>query len=158
MIGAIAHWENAQWVIDSPYAQKKIVDFYKLTAKNFNAPHLILVDIDNQNPACGDEEITFESYKNLGAAIEAHKKANFVLLEVKHKIPKEFKPVELKSFVHPPEDVYYVVGSDFGSIDFGQLDPKQKNLFTAFIETNNTIPLWSHTTLAIGLYDRSIKA
>jgi len=157
MIGAIAHWENAQWVVDSPYAQKKIIDFYKLTTKNFSAPHLILIDVDNQSPICGDEEITFESYKSLETAIEAHKEANFVFLEVKHKIPKEFKPDELKDFVHPPEDVYYVVGSDFGSIDFSRLNPKQKNYYAAYIETGNAIPLWSHTALAIGLYDRSVK-
>ncbi|OFW62290.1 MAG: hypothetical protein A2Z35_01975 [Actinobacteria bacterium RBG_19FT_COMBO_36_27] len=153
----MAFWDNANWVNTNPQAQRKIMDLWKLTAKSFNAPNLILIDVNNMNPECSDEEIKFYTFKSLTEAIKANEEKNFVFLEVFHKIPPEYNPVSLKEFIHPPEDVFYVAGSDFGDIPFAELGKQKSNFHFVYIDTKNTIPLWSHTALAVALYDRLIK-
>jgi hypothetical protein len=159
MIGAIAFWDNAQWVDVNPYAQKKILDLLRLTVKGFNGSHLILVDPKKQNPLCNDEEITFENYQSLTDAIEAHKNKDFVFLEVARKIPSEYKPISLKDFKHPLGDTIYVVGSDFGDIPFNLLEKSNTKYHFVYIDTqNNIVPLWAHVALAIAFWDRLYKS
>ena len=67
--------------------------------------------------------------------------------------------VSLKDFAHPADDVLYVVGSDYGQLDFEALSRGGylKDNDVVSIETPTSVPLWSHVALAITLYDRSVK-
>lgn len=158
MIGAIGYWDNAQWVDVNPYAQKKILDLWRITVKAYNVNPLILIDPRELKPVCNDEEITFETYLNLNDAISAHKDNQFVFLEVKSKIPPEIQSINLKDFNHPEGNVMYVVGSDFGDIPFKELESNPERFHFVYIETGNSIvPLWAHSALAVALYDRLAK-
>jgi hypothetical protein len=68
--------------------------------------------------------------------------------------------VDLKTYVHPPEPVVYVVGNDFG-LGSG-IVPRRFPEGTDFIKIVGPVPryrqpVWSFEVLAIALYDRMVK-
>jgi len=167
MIGVIAYWNNHSWIYKGG-AQKTLMSFWKLTLKAFGGTYLIFIDDDNSDPTCGDEQITYELYNNLDEALSKHSDKNFVFVEQKSRIPENLNTFSLKDFKHPLEDVFYIIGPDYGNgIDFGneKIKPFLAESYFVYINQPNfifrnftyKIPLWSHIAMGIVLRDRFIK-
>ncbi len=159
MIAVAAFWENASWVYTTPRAVKDRIRLWNFTMKAFGVSKLIMVDVDGHVPECRDAEITFELQASLAAVLDAHRDMTVVFLSQPTLTPSEVSQSRLKDFVHPTGDVLYVVGSDYGQLNFktlaegGYLDGNH----VVAIKTPTSVPLWAHAALAITLYDRSVK-
>lgn len=161
MIGIIGFWSANQRNIQS--GRDVDLQCWRETMKALGGTHLILVDSDGLGPIVNDQEITFEVFPTLQAALDNHPNKTFVFLEFEPNMPLGISYNDLKDFVHPIGNTFYVVGPDEGNLD---LD----NLFSQGYLTNNQVvtikpPLtfgyavsgWSHVIAAIALYDRLAK-
>lgn len=154
MIGVIGYWDNQTWIYKGG-AEKTLISFWRLTMKAFGGSHLVFIDKDRNNPICNDLQITYEVFSTILEALEVHKDKNLVFIEQKKYIPDTINAIPLHSFQHPPEDVFYIVGPDYGSLD--------TDIFTLYSSSNFVyipnvlIPLWAHVTTGVVLYDRLIK-
>ena len=146
MVNILIHWENADWLDDKKRA-RTVMKFYTFTMKAFGIKNLDV--ITDTNIEWTDSEINFRQFKTLKEAIKLYKNKEIVVIEKSDNYPrKRFK--NLSNFIHPKDNVVYLIGSDYGQINLKLL--KKPVLVT--IKTKNTIPLWSHTALGILMFSR----
>jgi hypothetical protein len=117
---------------------------YKQTAKALGATHLLWVQGPHAIPEVADQEISRHIYSSIVDIRAAYPSATFVFLDT--------EGTSIKNYVHPPEDVIYVVGEDTQGLS--NLQPQEGE---DIIRISSSIELWSHVAAGIVLYDRKIK-
>jgi len=142
MIGVIVYWQEEA---TQGLGAKKLLSFYRLTAKAFGCTNLITIGKDT--PECSDQEITYEKFSSLKEAAKAYSKAKIVVLSANRGAP-------LQEFKHPQDDVFYVIGNDYGDVPEGDLVGLKSRTSFINIPTPRSIPLWAHVALGIVLYGR----
>ena len=165
MLGVIGFWDSYYHTCPEGTCIKKYQKFWRLTLKTFGGSHLIFVDEENMQPEMGDITIIYELYPTIFDALDAYNGANFVFMESPELVPDNINTTWLKDFVHPDEDVFYVIGNNFSGLPMldlysrGYLD--DQNVVSIKIKyTANygiPVPLWSHIVSAIVLSDRIQK-
>jgi len=143
VIAVIIHWEHADWVYRHKAAARKVLKLYTHTMKAFGVSKLIVVDVDEAEPAIIDAEITcamFASWQEAVASLEG-----FAPVFVED-LPRA---QNLAAFRHPAGDACYIIGSDYG-----KLTPPAGG---TVVRIPTRIPLWSHVAMAIVLNDRRQK-
>ena len=149
MVGAVADWSMHRWILSDI---GRFMSFYNYTLTAFGATHLCMIG----SPAVAYEHthvgITYASYTTLDDVVKAFPGVNLVAL-----CNSETKtPATLNTFVHPAEDVLYVVGSDYGDLDYPAVDRQAQKSYV-IIEGAEAMALWGHVALAIALHDRHVK-
>ena len=90
-------------------------------------------------------------YKNINSFMSKHKFV-YVMLVPEDSIPKGIKPIELKHFIHPTQDVCYIFGDEKDGISNKIIKDAD---FIVTIKCKNE--LLSYITAAITFYDRKTK-
>lgn len=103
-----------------------------------------------------DEEVGYGYYLSLFEAINANPNMNFIFLETPETLNSlAVAYTHLNEFVHPQQNVIYVVGPD--SIGFLNSDKISSNLINWVSIPAMRYSLWSFTAAIICLYDRFQK-
>lgn len=164
MLGIVAVLENYDDV--GPRFYKNYLYNWLYTLKAFGGTHLLLIDHDVLGYLPGDSQITSKLYLRLTDILSEYSTAKFVFFETQDCVPMSHPITTLREYEHPPGDVFYVFGADHTKgINFSELqeDGYLDGNDIVTIETNNKgrynvqAPLWSYTTAALALYDRSMK-
>jgi len=158
MIGIVSVFQVHDLFERDPRLIEKIISFWRINAKAFGIKKLIIVNIDDLPVTCGDLEIEFEVYHTLEEVLKKYSEYTFVFLECARKVEGiDFIP--LKNFNHPTDNVLYIFGSDYSTLNLSELKEKGylEDNFVVSIETGSKIPLWAHTAMSIVLYDRKVK-
>jgi len=90
-------------------------------------------------------------YQSINSFMTEHKFV-YVMLVPEDSIPKGIKPIELKHFIHPRQDVCYVFGHEKDGIS--EFDLKQAD-FIVTIKCKNE--MLSYITAGITFYDKKTK-
>lgn len=151
MIGVVTYWDE-QVLADSKILD---TDIWKSTVKPLDATHLLVVDESDLKPEWGDLAITYEIYPTLDAVMSEYPEATYVYLEASRNIPDGIEFDSLSDFIHPAEDVIYIVGPDSSVLPIGSL-PMDGNHVVS-ISTVDGFALWSVVVAGIVLYDRKVK-
>lgn len=154
MIGVLFYFEDTNKNVYSG------ADFgfhlWRETVKSIGCNYFGMIDITRNNAgaefANNDEEIAYERFTSLEDAIAAHPNVTFVGLETQDVLQSMQQPiVYLKDYVHPADNVIYVVGPD--SIGINTHIPGMT--WVTIPALRNT--LWSFAAACYTLYDRLIK-
>jgi hypothetical protein len=148
MLGMVAEWSVHPWILGDV---GRWLSFYTYTARSFGADKLLMV---GNPPSAHDhmvEGVDYGTYPELDGVFKDFPNASIVALSV----DADHKPIPLKDFRHPQGDTLYVVGSDYGEVNYTVLD--QYTPVYVSIEMAKPQPLWGHVALGIALQDRWCK-
>ena len=150
MIGIIAHWETLE---ETQYLKHIWIE----TVKPLYGTHIYFVDEEGNAPKEIDLELTYKTFPNLLDAINEHPDATYVFLEAERNIPDNINYTYLKDFVHPKEDVFYVLGKDSGTLSLDKIDKFDNKFKVVSIKTFYNFAMWAIVITGIVLYDRKVK-
>lgn len=159
MVGLVGYWDQ-QYNDGGPQHSKIYQKYWRFSLKAFGGTHLIFIDEDGENPSVGDQQITYECFNSLENVLESYSNVSFVFLENIEVIPAYVNSCSLKNFNHPDSPVFYVCGPNYGDgINLKQLYENNYllNNHVVYIETQTSVPLWSHVAASVALYDRKSK-
>jgi len=153
MVGAVAHWSAHNDLVATPQAEKRwlSLSLFPLMAMGYDKLFLV-----GQPGVSHGYAIGYEECASLADALDAWPSADLVVLVGDH--PVGIEPEMLSTFEHPPGDTLYVVGADYWDQDWDALAARSDRVTYVTIEQEleNHI-LWSHSCLAIALWDRYQK-
>lgn len=151
MIGVVTFWETFQGVDNPIY----IGDIWANTVRPLGGTHLFFVDYQGIGTPKVDGSIVSKTYSSFQEVVDDNPKATYVYLAAERNIPKDIDFTYLKNFVHPKEDVIYVVGKDSGTML--EEVPLLKGNHVVSIAADDNLALWALIVIGITLYDRKVK-
>ena len=98
--------------------------------------------------------IQHKEYASLEEILDLHPEANIVSMV--GSVPEGVVPVDLVNFVHPPENVLYIIGGDYSDIQFEILSKYESSYvhIDGIIDQNN---FWSNVVAGIVTRDRYLS-
>jgi len=95
--------------------------------------------------------IQHKEYPDLESVLDDYPDAKLVALV--GEVPWGINPTLLFDYLHPDDNVLYIIGADYGDIEFEKIE--HLDVDYVHIETKNNVNhLWSCTVAGIVLYDR----
>ncbi len=166
MVGVVFFFEDHQTNRQS--GREVDIQVWRETVKPLGADRMIMVDqtLPGSTYQHTDEEIAFEKHSTLESALNAYPDKTWVFTAPEVSIPgarvydKEPAPaldyVNLVDFVHPTDEVIYVIGPDSTGLPLSKIAfPARSHLVT--ITTPRNHDLWSFIVAALVLFDRKNK-
>ena len=151
MIALVMYWdphEEMQGLLGGP---KRWLSIPLFVAQAFGATNLFLIgnpDIEHGYP------VQHTEYNDLEDILSDNEGASVVALV--GKCPEGVEPIPLTRYEHPEGDVLYIIGSDYGDIEFEKLHGYD----VEYVHIDSPVDIshfWSVSVASIVLYDRWTK-
>lgn len=153
MIGAIIYWDYHEETLTLVGGKKRWLSTFLFSLKAFNGTHIGLIGAPKIQH--GYTGVECEEFSNIDDALKKWSKPRICVLVKDH--PADIAPTNLSDYNHP-DDIIYMVGGDYGDIEFGRLESYSDRCDFVHVEMEDeTVPMWSSVILGIALRDKYTK-
>lgn len=151
MIGLIIYWDVHPDYVSVSGGAKRWLSSYIFTMEAFGADKLFII---GKPGISHGYNIQHTEHDTLDGIFQANSNAKIVALV--GSVPQGITKVSLKDYIHPEEDVLYVIGGDYSDIEFDVCKANNAD-FVNISNGTNSPNLWSNVVAGIALRDRYIK-
>ena len=152
MVGALVYQSFHEGMLETIGGLKRWLSIYVFPLISFNGDYIGII---GDKPIDHGYNINYEEFTDITEALEKYEDVRLCVLTGDS--PDDIEPISLEDYEHP-EDVLYILGFDYGDVEFEKLEKYKDRCDFVHIDTEgNFSALWSHTVLGITLWDRYRK-
>jgi hypothetical protein len=151
MVGALVYESFHEGMLECIGGLKRWLSIYVFPLISFGGNYIGVV---------GDREIehgyniTYERFSDITEALDKYENLRLCVLVGNY----DGAVTSLENYQHPVDNILYVLGLDYGDVEFDKLEAYKDRCDFVHINTKDDFSsMWSHTILGITLWDRFRK-